>query len=73
MNTSDGEATFVQNIDAKICEICLSPVMLVFINRKALAEYCQMSTGTHVPGFQSFFSFFASICNSQISHQQHKS
>ena len=35
-----------------------------------LAEYTQMST--HVPGFQSFFRFFASFCIGQISHQQHK-
>ena len=35
----------------------------------ALTEYCQMRT--HVPGFQSFFSFFASFCIGQISHQQH--
>ena len=36
----------------------------------ALAEYFQMST--HLPGFQSFFRVFASFCNGQISHQQHK-
>ena len=36
----------------------------------ALAEYSQMST--HVPGFQSFFRFFASFCIGQISHHQHK-
>ena len=28
---------------------------------------------THMPGFHSFFSFFASFCIGQISHQQHKS
>ena len=37
---------------------------------KALAEYSQMST--HLLGFRWFFSFFASFCISQISHQQHK-
>ena len=26
---------------------------------------------THVPGFQSFFSFIVSFYNSKISHQQH--
>ena len=26
----------------------------------------------HMPGFQSFFKFFASFCSGQISHQQHK-
>ena len=36
----------------------------------ALAEYSQMST--HVPGFQSFFRFFASFCIGQISNHQHK-
>ena len=36
----------------------------------ALAGHSQMST--HLPGFQSFFSFFASFCNGQISHQQDK-
>ena len=30
----------------------------------ALAEYSKMST--HVPGFRSFFIFFASFCNSPI-------
>ena len=34
----------------------------------ALTEYSQMST--HFPGFQTFFSFFASFCIGQISHQQ---
>ena len=34
----------------------------------ALAEYFQMCT--HLPGFQSFFRFFASFCIGQISHQQ---
>ena len=29
----------------------------------------QMST--HVPGFQSFFIFFASFCIGQICHSQH--
>ena len=36
----------------------------------ALAEYSQMST--HLPGFQSFSSFFASFCIGQISRQQHR-
>ena len=37
----------------------------VGILRIALAEYSQMST--HVPGFQSFFRFFASFCVGQIA------
>ena len=37
---------------------------------KALAEYFHMST--HLPGFRSFFRFFASFYIGQISHQQHK-
>ena len=35
-----------------------------------LSEHSQMST--HVPGFHSFFKFFASFCIGWISHQQHK-
>ena len=35
----------------------------------ALAKCSQMST--YVPGFQSFFMFFASFCIGQISNQQH--
>ena len=27
---------------------------------------------THLPGFQWFFTFFASICIGQVSHQQHR-
>ena len=50
--------------DAKIFENHLNPVMLVFIGKPSLS--------THVPGFQSFFSVFASFCNDQISHQQQK-
>ena len=42
----------------------------VGIHWKALAEYSQMST--HVPGLQSFFSFFASFRIGQIYQQQHK-
>ena len=42
----------------------------VGIHWKVLTEYYQMST--HVPGFQSFFRFFASFCIGKISHQQHK-
>ena len=33
----------------------------------ALTEYSHMST--HMPGFQSFFRFFASFCIGQTSHQ----
>ena len=47
----------------------LNPVLLIFI-RLALTEYSQMSA--HVAGFQSFFSFFASLCIGQIGHQLHK-
>ena len=36
----------------------------------ALTEYSHMNT--HLPGFQSFFSIFASFCIGQISHHQHK-
>ena len=43
-----------------------TPVM-VFIEM-VFAKYAQMNT--HVPGFQSVFSFFASFCIGQIGHQQ---
>ena len=43
----------------------LSKPCLVGIHQKVLTDYSQMST--HVPGFQSFFSFFA-FCIGQISH-----
>ena len=36
----------------------------------ALAKHSQMST--HMPWFQSCFIFYASFCNGQISHHQHK-
>ena len=42
----------------------------VGIYRIALAEYSK--TGTHVPGFQSCFSFSTPCCICQISQQQHK-
>ena len=42
----------------------------VGIHLIVLVEYSQMST--HVPGFQSFFRFFASFSIGKISHQQHK-
>ena len=40
-----------------------------FIQSTALTELSQMST--YVPGFESFFRFFASFCNAKISHHQH--
>ena len=43
----------------------------VGIHKIVIGKYSQMST--HVQGFQSlFYSFFASFCIDQISHQQHK-
>ena len=42
----------------------------VGIHWKALSEYSQMRT--HLPRFQSFFSFFASFCICQIGRQQHE-
>ena len=48
----------------------LSKPRLVGILWKALVEYSQNST--HVPGFQSFFRFFAPFCIGQISQQHHK-
>ena len=52
---------------AKMFEIHLNPVMLVFIYR-AFAEYCQMST--NMPRFE-FFSFFIIVVD-QINLQQQK-
>ena len=48
----------------------LSKPCHVGIHWIALTECFPIST--HVPGFQSFFSFFASFCNGRIIHQQHK-
>ena len=42
----------------------------VGIHLKALIEYFHMST--HLPGFQSFFRYFAYFGIGQISHQQNK-
>ena len=40
------------------------------VNRRRAPSKKKKST--HVPGFQSFFQFFASFRISQISHHQHK-
>ena len=70
LNSCNAEATFVQNTRPNIFENQLNPVINADTHRKALAVYTQMST--HVPGFQSFFMYFASFCIGQISHQRHK-
>ena len=58
--------------DAEIFEKHLEPVIRYSfgIHYIALTEYCQMST--HMPGFQSFFNFFASFCTGKIDHLQHE-
>ena len=48
---------------AKIFEKHLNPILFVFIGK--------LSLSTHVPGFQSFFRFFASFFIGQISDRQH--
>ena len=61
LNPSNAESTFVQSTRTQRSKPCH-----VGIYWKALAEISQMST--HVPGFQLFFSSFASFCIGQISH-----
>ena len=69
VNGSNAKATFVQSTRTQIFfENHLKPCH-VGIHWIALAKYSQMST--HIPGFRSFFRFFASFCIGQISHQQH--
>ena len=63
VNPSNAEATFIQSTR-------MQRFWHVGIHWKALAEYSQMST--YMPGFRSFFRFFASFCVDKISHQQHK-
>ena len=70
LTPSNAEAAFVQSTRKqrnlwKTLKLCH-----VGIHWIALVEYFQMST--HLPGFQSFFRFFAWFCIGQISHQQHK-
>ena len=68
-NPSNAEATYVQTQGSrdfckpsKPCHVC--------IHKIALTEYAQMST--NIPGFQSFFTIFASFYTGKISHHQHK-
>ena len=49
------------SMQSKICHVGIHWI--------ALGEYSQ---STHVSGFHTFLSFFASFCNGQIGHQQHK-
>ena len=51
--------------NAQVCKPCH-----VGIHWIALTEYFHMSTHVHVPGFQSFWGFFASFRIGKISHQQ---
>ena len=64
-NPSNAEATFLQSTRTQIF-LKPSKPFHVGIHWNALAECSQMST--HIPGFQSFFRFFASFCIGQISH-----
>ena len=69
INPSNDEATIAQSARAQ--RLLKSPKPChVGMHWIALTEYSQMST--HVPGFRSFFSFFASFCIDQISHHQQK-
>ena len=68
INPSNAETNFVQTQECK--DFCQpAKPYLVGIHWIALAEYSQMST--YLPGFLLIFRFFASLCNGQISHQQH--
>ena len=70
LNPSDAKATFVHSTRTqKIFEKPSRPchVGIHWINP---AKHSQMST--YMPGFRSFFSFFASFCVGKIGHQQHK-
>ena len=57
VNLSNAQATFVQY--TRMQSPVMSKLCHVDIHWKALIEYSQVST--HVPGFQSFFRFFASF------------
>ena len=70
LNPSNAKATFVKSTRMqRFVEKTPKPCH-VGIHWIALTEHSQMST--HMPGFQSFFGFFASFCIGKISHQQHK-
>ena len=51
-----------------IFEKHLNPVWLVLIEKLSLSTLMS----THLPGFQSFFDFFAPFSIGQINHQRHK-
>ena len=66
---SDAEAIFCpKHKDAKTFFKPSKPCH-VGIRWISLTEYS--NTGTHMPGFQTFFSFFSLFCIVQISQQQH--
>ena len=62
VNPSNAEATFVQSTRLQRF-LTPSKPRHVGIHKKALTDYSQMST--HVLGFQSLFSIFASFCIGQ--------
>ena len=70
INPSNAKATFTQSIIMQRSFWKASKPCHVGFYRIALFEHSQMST--HMPGFQSFFSFFASFYIAKISHQRHK-
>ena len=59
VNPSNAEATFIQSTKTQRFWNPSKPCH-VGIHWIAVTEYSQMST--HVPGFQSFFRYFASLC-----------
>ena len=64
----NAEATFIQSTRMQRFLKTFKPCQ-VGIHWIALAEFFQMNT--HLPGFRSFSTYFASFCIDQISHQQH--
>ena len=66
LNPSNAEATFIQSTRTQKFRKPPKPCC-VGTHGKALAEHSHMST--HLPGFQSFFRFFAPFCIGQISHK----
>ena len=70
VNPFNAEVTFIQRTKKQRFLKTILTLSCWYSFYIALAEYSQIST--HLPGFQSFFKFFASLCIGQISHQQHK-
>ena len=71
INPSNAEATYDQTRRIQRFETHLNPVMFIHYSLNS-SRWVNSQISTLVPGFQSMFRFFASFCNDQISHQQHR-